>query len=170
MEIPMNINIVLIIMAIVLAAAVADGYKKGMVRSLISFVSLIITCIVVSLLGYGIKSYFDGSIFNVIAMVLLLCLVGIIKHLLNVVFFSAKVISKLPVVSFGDKLLGIVFGVLETAIIIWTIYTLIMLLDIGIVGQMILDSTRDSKLLSWMYEHNYLAHFLEKAVALLGEG
>ena len=83
MEIPMNINIVLIIMAIVLAAAVADGYKKGMVRSLISFVSLIITCIVVSLLGYGIKSYFDGSIFNVIAMVLLLCLVGIIKHLLN---------------------------------------------------------------------------------------
>ena len=105
-----------------------------------------------------------------IAMVLLLCLVGIIKHLLNVVFFSAKVISKLPVVSFGDKLLGIVFGVLETAIIIWTIYTLIMLLDIGIVGQMILDSTQDSKLLSWMYEHNYLAHFLEKAVALLGEG
>ena len=158
----MNINIVLIIMVIILAAAVADGYKKGMVRSIISLVSLIITCGVVALLGYGVKSYFDGSIFNVIAMVLLLCLVGLVRHLLNVVFFSAKVISKLPVVSFGDKLLGILFGVLETAVILWTVYILVMLLDIGIVGQMILDSTQDSKILSWMYENNYLAYFLEQ--------
>ena len=158
----MNINVVLIIMVIILAAAVADGYKKGMVRSIISLVSLIITCGVVALLGYGVKSYFDGSIFNVIAMVLLLCLVGLVRHLLNVVFFSAKVISKLPVVSFGDKLLGILFGVLETAVILWTVYILVMMLDIGIVGQMILDSTQDSKILSWMYENNYLAYFLEQ--------
>ena len=157
----MNINIVLIIMLIVLAATVVDGYKKGMVRTVISLVSLIITCIVVSLLGYGVKSYFDGSIFNVIAMVLLLCLVGIVKHLLNIVFFSAKVISKLPVVNFGDKLLGIVFGVVETAVLIWMIYILIMMFDIGLVGQMILDNTQDSTFLSWMYEHNYLAYFLE---------
>lgn len=156
-------------MLIVLAAAVADGYKKGMVKTVISLVSLIITCAVVALLGYGIKSYFDGSIFNVIAMVLLLCLVGIVRHLLNVVFFSAKVISKLPVVSFGDKLLGIVFGVLETAVVIWTVYILVMMLDIGIAGQMIVDSTRDSKLLSWMYEHNYLAYFLENAFAFFGK-
>ena len=166
----MNINIVLIIMVIVLAAAVADGYKKGMVRSVISLVSLIITCGVVALLGYGVKSYFDGSVFNVIAMVLLLCLVGIVRHLLNVVFFSAKVISKLPVVSFGDKLLGIAFGVLETAVILWTVYILIMLLDIGTVGQMILDATQDSKLLSWMYEHNYLAYFMENAFGFWGRG
>ena len=165
----MNINIVLIIMVIVLAAAVADGYKKGMVKAVISLVSLIITCVVVALLGYGIKSYFDGSIFNVIAMVLLLCLVGIVRHLLNVVFFSAKVISKLPVVSFGDKLLGIVFGVLETAVIIWTVYILIMMLDIGVVGQLILDSTQDSRILTWMYEHNYLAYFLEQAFAFWGK-
>ena len=166
----MNINIVLIIMVIVLAAAVADGYKKGMVRSVISLVSLIITCGVVALLGYGVKSYFDGSVFNVIAMVLLLCLVGIVRHLLNVVFFSAKVISKLPVVSFGDKLLGIAFGVLETAVILWTVYILIMLLDIGTGGQMILDATQDSKLLSWMYEHNYLAYFMENAFGFWGRG
>lgn len=165
MEIPMNINIVLIIMVIVLAAAVAGGYKNGFVRTVISLVSLIITCAVVSLIGYGVKSYFEGSIFNVVAMVLLLCLVGIVRHLLNVVFFSAKVISKLPVISYGDKLLGIVFGVLETAVVLWTIYILIMLLDIGVVGQMILDGTRDSGILSWMYEHNYLAYFLEKAFA-----
>ena len=117
MEIPMNINIVLIIMVIVLAAVVADGYKKGMVKAIISLVSLIITCVVVALLGYGIKSYFDGSIFNVIAMVLLLCLVGIVRHILNVVFFSAKAVSDLPVLSAADKLLGIAVGALETAIL-----------------------------------------------------
>ena len=45
---------------------VVDGYKKGMVRSLISLISLLITCVVLFLLGNALSSYFDGRFFNVI--------------------------------------------------------------------------------------------------------
>ena len=155
-------NILLLIVLVILVCNIVEGYKKGMVKSVISFVSSIITCVVAVLLGNALKSYMDGEIFNVVVLILLLCIIGILRHLLDVVFFSAKVISKLPVVSWVNKLLGIVFGFLETILIIWTIYTFAMLLDLGVVEQMLLDSTADSQLLSWFYQHNYLAYLVEQ--------
>lgn len=158
----MNLNILLILFLILMIFKIKDGYKKGMVREIISFVSLIIMCIVVVLIGNGINSYFDGEILNVIVMVLLLCVIGIVHHLLGVVFFSAKVISKLPIISWVDKLLGIIVGFLETLIILWTVYVFIMLMETGGIGQLILDNTQDSRILSWLYQHNYLAYFIEQ--------
>lgn len=158
----MNVNIMVLIVLIVMICSMADGYKRGMVREIISFVSLIITCVVVVLLANALTSYFDGNIVNLIIMILLLCLIGIVRHLLGVVFFSAKVISKLPIVSWVDKLLGIVVGVLETVLILWTIYTFIMLMDLGMIGQLILTYTEESQILTWLYVNNYLAHLVEQ--------
>ena len=45
----MNLNLLLIITAVILLCMVVDGYKKGMVRSLISLISLLITCVVLFL-------------------------------------------------------------------------------------------------------------------------
>lgn len=141
---------------------IVSGYKKGMVREIISLISLIVMCVVVALIGNGLNSYFDGEIANVIIAVLLLCLVGIVHHLLGVVFFSAKVISKLPIVSWIDKLLGMLFGIVETILILWTIYAFIMMLDMGVIGQQILVYTRENQILTWLYENNYLAVWLER--------
>jgi uncharacterized membrane protein required for colicin V production len=141
---------------------VVDGYKKGMVRSLISLISLLITCVVLFLLGNALSSYFDGRFFNVIITLLLLAAIGLVHHLLNVVFFSAKVISKLPIVHSLDKLLGIVVGILETVLIVWTIYAFDIFRDLGTLGQVIVDYTRDSKILTCLYENNYLAYLIEQ--------
>ena len=158
----MNLNLMVIIVLIVTFCSMVDGYKKGMVKSIISFISLIFTCVVVVVLGNALHSYFDGKIINVIIMVLLLGLIGIVRHLLGVVFFSAKAISKLPIVHWADKLLGIVVGILETVLILWTIYTFIMFMDLGILGQQILDFTQESKILTCLYQNNYLAYLVEK--------
>jgi len=155
-------NLLLIVVGIVLLCNIVDCYKKGMVRSIISFVSLIVLCIVVALIGNGLQSYFDGEILNVVIMVLLLCIVGIVNHLLGVLFFPAKLITKLPLVKSLDKLLGIVVGILETILILWTIYTLIMILNMGMIGQQLLEYTQGSPILLWFYENNYLAYWVQK--------
>lgn len=155
-------NLLALIVLIVMFFSIVDGYKKGMVREIISFISLIVTCIVVALIGNAVNSYFDGETANVIVMILLLCLVGIVHHLLGVIFFSAKMISKLPVVHWFDKILGMVFGIFETVLILWTIYTFIMMLDMGMIGQQILVYTQDNQILTWLYEHNYLAVWIER--------
>ena len=158
----MNLNLLLIITAVILLCMVVDCYKKGMVRSLISLISLLITCVVLFLLGNALSSYFDGRFFNVIITLLLLAAIGLVHHLLNVVFFSAKVISKLPIVHSLDKLLGIVVGILETVLIVWTIYAFNIFRDLGTLGQVIVDYTRDSKILTCLYENNYLAYLIEQ--------
>ncbi len=155
-------NLLFVIVMIVMFFNIVSGYKKGMVREIISLISLIVMCVVVALIGNGLNSYFDGEIANVIIAVLLLCLVGIVHHLLGVVFFSAKVISKLPIVSWIDKLLGMLFGIVETILILWTIYAFIMMLDMGVIGQQILVYTRENQILTWLYENNYLAVWLER--------
>lgn len=158
----MNLNLLMIIVLIVLFCSIVDGYKKGMVREIISFVSLIISCVVMVLVGYALNSYFDGNVVNIVAVVILLCIIGIVRHLLDVIFVSAKVISKLPIVHWLDQLLGVVVGILETVLILWTIYTFIMLMDLGMIGQQIVEYTAESQILTWFFEHNYLAYLIEQ--------
>jgi len=158
----MNINLLQIILTVVLFCMVMDGCKKGLVRSLISLISLLITCVVLFLLGNALSSYFDGKFFNLILTLLLLAAIGLVHHLLNVVFFSAKMITKLPIVHSLDKLLGIVAGILETVLIVWTIYAFNIFRDLGTLGQVIVDYTRDSKILTCLYENNYLAYLIEQ--------
>lgn len=156
----MNFLLLVVVLAAILK--VIDGYKKGMVKEIISLVSLIVLSGVAALLAQGISSYNDGKMFNVIVAVILLVLLGIAHNLLKLVFFSAKIVSKLPVVHFLDKLLGVVFGVFEVVLLLWTVYTLVMMLDLGALEDIILSYTRENGLLTWLYRHNYLAYAIEK--------
>ena len=155
-------NLMLIVLVILLIFNVVSGYKKGMVKSIISLVSLIVLCILATLITQGMKSYVKGQVANVIVVLILLSLLGIVHHLLGVVFFSAKMISKLPIVHSLDKLLGVVAGILETVLIVWTIYSFNIFRDLGTLGQVLVDYTRDSKILTFLYENNYLAHWIEQ--------
>lgn len=155
-------NILLLIVLALLIIKIISGSKLGMVREIISFVSLIVLSLFVILVGKGLQSYADGEIFSLVVVVFLLGILGILHHLLGVVFLPAKLISKLPIVRTGDRILGIVVGILETILILWTTYTLIMMLDTGVVGTWILELTADNPILTWFYEHNYLSYWIEQ--------
>lgn len=155
-------NIFAIIVLIVAVFKIAEGYKKGMVKEIISFVSLIVLCIVAALIGLGMNSYMEKEMIGIVVAVLLLCVVGIVHHLLGVVFFSAKLLSKLPVIHWVDKLLGMVVGALETILILWTVYLFVMNAGLGMLGQQILVYTQENSVLSWLYRYNLLADWVEK--------
>ena len=158
----MNINILSLIVILFTIIKIADGYKKGMVKEVISFISLIVMCIVVLLLGVGLHSYMEQELAGVLVAVLLLAVLGIVHHFLKLIFFSAKLISKLPVIHSADKLLGMVVGALETILVLWTVYTFILYLGMGMIGNMIVEYSRDSKILTWLYENNMLALIVEQ--------
>ncbi len=154
-------NLLLIAAGLLLIFNIVSGYKRGMVKQVISLVSLVILCIVAVLAANGLQSYYDGKYVNIAVVVISLAILGVVHHLLGIVFFSAKLITKLPVISWVDKLLGIVFGALETVLILWTVYTFAMMMDLGMIGQMILSYTSEDRILSWLYQHNYLAFLVE---------
>ncbi len=161
----MNLNILLLIILGFMIVKIADGYKKGMVKEIISFVSLIIMCVVVLLLGTGLHSYMEKEIVGVVVSVLLLVILAIAHHVLKLIFFSAKLIAKLPIVHSVDKLLGMVVGALEVILVLWTIDTFIMYFELGTIGNLIIEYSRDSQILTWLYEHNMLAPVVEQALS-----
>lgn len=154
----MNIMVVIVIIAV--AVKMVDGYKKGMVKEIVSLISMVVLCVVAALIAYGVNGYHDGKIFHVVVAAVLFILVMTVHHLLGLVFFSAKLFSKLPIVHTLDKLLGIVFGIFEIVLVLWTIYAFIMMMDMGAIGQTILSYTEGNQVLTWLYQHNYLARWI----------
>lgn len=160
-------NIMLIVVAVCVLAKIADGYKKGMVKEIISLATLIIMGIMIVLISNGLHSYMEKEVAGVIIAVVLLALLGIVHHMLSVVFFSAKMISKLPVIHWANKLLGAVFGVLEVVLILQIIYVFIMYFGLGMIGQQILEYTRESVVLTAIYQYNVVAGLVENLMSQL---
>ncbi|MBR4607022.1 MAG: CvpA family protein [Lachnospiraceae bacterium] len=154
-------NLLLIAVLAVLIIKIRSGYKRGMVKEVIMLLSLIVLCITVALITNAMKSYQQGQIFNTILMVLMLTILGVVQFVLKPVFFSAKLVVKLPIVSWADKMLGILVGILETVLLLWTLDFFVMIMDMGGISEQILEWTRSNLVLKWFFENNYLAFFLQ---------
>lgn len=160
-------NLLLIIVAVAALCKLVDGYKKGMVKEIISLVSMVVLCMVAGLIAYGAQNYMTGKFMGVVIAVVLLSLIGIAHHLLGIAFFSAKVVARLPVIHSVNKLLGAVFGLFEVVLILWTIYAFIMMGNPGsmsIVADIISEYTRESQILTWIYRHNLIAAGIERII------
>ena len=157
----------LVIVVISVLFKIADGYKKGMVKEIISLVTLTVIGIMVVLISRGLHSYMEKEIVGVIIAVVLLALLGIVHHLLGVVLFSAKMIAKLPVVHWANKVLGAVFGALEVILILQIVYVFIMYFGLGMIGQQILEYTKESVVLAKVYQYNIVAKFVENLMGQL---
>lgn len=158
-------NLLLIILGVVLIWRVVEGFKIGMVREIISFVSLIVMSVSVLLLAVALGSYMDKDIISMIVAIILFLVLCILHRLVGIVFFSAKAISKLPVVRGINRVLGGVVGIFETIVIAWVIFSLVMVFRMGVLGDHIMLYIKESSILSFLYENNYLAY----GVSLLSE-
>lgn len=157
----MSINILLIAAAVLLVLKMVSGYKKGMVKEIIMLVTLILTCITIALIANGLKNYTSGHVVNVIIVIVLLSILGVVHLLLKPLFLSAKLISKLPVVNWLNKLMGIAAGAAETILMLWTLYFFVSIMDLGSIGSRILQDTKNNGILLWFFQHNYLTMLLQ---------
>lgn len=155
----------LIVVVIYALFKVADGYKKGIVKEIVSLVTLCVMGIMIVLISKGLHSYMEKEVVGVIIAVVLMALLGAVHHLLNVVLFSAKMISKLPVIHWVNKVLGAVFGVLEVILTLQIVYVLIMYFGLGMIGQQIVEYTRESIVLTKIYQYNVVARFVENLMS-----
>ena len=160
-------NVLSIVVLLLLLWKISLGYKRGMVKELISFVSLIVLCVVIVLVSNGLQSYMEKQYLGVVIAVVLLALLGIAHHLLGLIFFPAKLIVKLPIIHWLDKLLGAVVGALETLLVLWTVYLFAMNSAFGVLGQQILVYAQENAVLSWLYRYNFLAGMIEQVLGKL---
>lgn len=108
----------LIIIALIFIWRMAVGFRKGMVQEIISLIAMAVAGVCVLLIFGAIGSYLNREIGKVVQMVIVLLVVCAVYRLIHVLFTSLELISKLPVIKWLDKLLGIVIGAGEAALIV----------------------------------------------------
>ena len=62
-----------------------------------------------------------------------------------------------------------IVGALEVVIMLWTLYTFIMYFGLGMIGNLIIEYTEQSKLLTLIYEYNLLAPIVSGVVTELAQ-
>lgn len=156
----MTINWLIILCIILLIWRIVEGFNRGMVKEIISCVSLIVLSIVAILAMTAFTRYMKKDILSMASAIIILLVVLLAHRILGIVFFSAKLVSKLPVIHSADKLLGAVVGVVETALIIWLVFA--MTGKMGMVSSLIVENITDSRILQFLYSHNYLQAVLNQ--------
>lgn len=110
--------VALIIIVLIFIWRITAGFKKGMVREIISLVAMAAAGFCMLLILGAIESYINKEIGQLIQFVLVLIAVCLAYRLISILFTSFKLISKLPVIKGLDKLLGAVVGFVESGILV----------------------------------------------------
>lgn len=81
-------NWLLLVVAIILIWRISVGAKRGMVKEIISFISLAVLCLAVALLGTILSQYLEKDITSMVVAIILLLLLCIAQRILGLVFFQ----------------------------------------------------------------------------------
>lgn len=156
----MEINILMVIVALSFVASAIDGYKKGLVEGVIRIVSTVIGVGVLIILIKGIGDFMEKSYVKVALALILLMVVNVVHRIIKLILDSLKLIAKLPVVNWLNKLAGSVFGVAQMLFTVWVLFALLSVFQIPQVDAWVYPQIESSQLLTWIYDNNSIAHIL----------
>ncbi len=106
------------VVALIFIWRIYAGFKKGMVQEVISLIAMGVAGFCVMLILGAIGSYLDKEIGQLIQFIVVLIVVCLAYRLINILFTSLQLISKLPIIKGLDKLLGAVVGLAEAGLIV----------------------------------------------------
>ena len=106
--------IALALIAVIFIWRIAAGFRRGMVREIISLIAMAVAGVCVVLIIGAVEK----EISKTITMVAVLFIVCVVYRLVHVLFTSLELISRLPVIKGVDKLLGAVTGAAEAGVIV----------------------------------------------------
>lgn len=89
------------------------GAHKGFAHLLSQVIALIAAIAVVIQLSGIQNGYKEGNGTGILVGILMLILLGVVYKIIRVILGSLKFLSKLPILSGADKVLGAVLGFLE---------------------------------------------------------
>lgn len=151
----LNLNLTLIIAVLLTIYMIARGYRKGMTKELSGLIALAAAFIVLALVIMLTSSYQLGEVTNTVYSVVFLVLFGIVYGVVRLVLNSIKLISKLPVLHFIDKLLGMVVGLGKAVLFIWIFFLFCENGYLGTITEYVRTDIANSTILTLLYQYNF---------------
>lgn len=153
-QLPFLVALIFLIIRIVIS------YKRGFVKEICGLVALIFAAVIVLLLSFGFRAHFDEYKLIAWASIVLVILMLVLYKLIDTILTTLKIMAKLPGINWVDKVLGPVFAICETIVIIWGVYCVTMVMDQGAFHDIIISSVRHNIIMKALYEYNYLYVFI----------
>ncbi len=110
--------IALIIIALIFIWRIAAGFRKGMIREIISLIAMAVAGVCIVLILGAIGNYLNQEIGKMIQLIVVLFVICLVYRLVNILFTSLELVSKLPIIKGVDRLLGAAVGCAEAALIV----------------------------------------------------
>lgn len=160
----LDINIVLVVVVLILAAGAVWGWKRGLLESVLRIISCILGILVIVILAKGVGSFVQKSYIKVIMALLLLLAIRMIYRLVKLLTDTLGLVQAIPVGKLVDKLAGTVLGLAEAIFVIWLIFLLVGVFDIMGLKAWVLEQVGQNKFLTIIYYSNYLIELLRKVL------
>lgn len=106
------------IIALIFLWRIATGFKKGMVREIVSLIATAAAVFCLLLILGVVGSYMDRQMGRLAQMIAVLIAVCVVYRLISLLFTSFKLVTHLPVIKGLDKILGAVVGFCEAAVMV----------------------------------------------------
>lgn len=151
-----------IVVCVILIIKMIFGIRKGAVKELCSTVSMVIASILVLLIAFAVRKYFDQERVIFVITLILLFLLVIVYKIIDLALTTLKIISKLPGVNFINKIIAIPLVICEVVIMVWAVYCMVMVLDAGAFESWIMNCVRNNAVMRYLYQYNYMYEIVAK--------
>ncbi len=156
------INYTLIIVVCLAIGCAIKGFKTGMMKEILSFITVIVAvgCIVIAV--YAAGQYMDHNYMFFVAAVIIILLIMVFLNVGKLLVWPLKILSKLPLVKWIDKLAGIVIGVAKSLLYTWTAFIVIPIVDQPFISNIVNENVANSQLLTWIHSNNYMITWFQQ--------
>ncbi|MCR4727740.1 MAG: CvpA family protein [Lachnospiraceae bacterium] len=141
---------------ILLVVKLLLGYKRGLVKELCGIVATIFAAAIVLLIAFAMRQYFNEDRLVFVTTLVLLFLLIVLYKVVNTFLTGLKIFSKVPGLNLVDKILGPVLGFVETILIVWTVFCLVIIMDMGAFENLMMLSVRNNIVMKYLYMYNYM--------------
>lgn len=153
----MQINIVLVVVALLLLGGSIKGFQHGMVKELSTLIGLIGALAAGAIVVAALRNYQSKNTMNAVIAIMCLIVVLLAYKVIDFILTSLKMLSKIPIIHGADKLLGAVAGLGEAVIVVWIAFLLITAFDIAGIREPVLNNISENVFLTYLFYNNYIA-------------
>ncbi|MCI8946584.1 MAG: CvpA family protein [Lachnospiraceae bacterium] len=162
-------NIVFFVVLLLLIGGGAKGYKRGMVEEVNTVLALVLALAAIAMFVVAAQGYMEHETLRTILGIVCMTVAILVYKIADFILSSLKLISSVPVLRGVNKLLGFGVGVLESVLLIWAIFIVIVAFEFGGISNYILTQMRENALLTWLFKNNYLADMMAGWLPVISE-
>ena len=150
---------ILTLVIVYMASPYVAGFFREILPSAFSLENVlgtdsgIYTMLVLSGLGNEAENYMYVMASRILAVAVTYIIVRI---LLRTLLFSLEILTKVPGLSFMNRMAGAAFGLLQQLLIAWLLLLVVAVLSMTPWGVSLYEWIRSSVVLSFLYDHNLL--------------